>query len=223
MYRLISHILSPGFPGWPGEPTLRIEEHSQIAKGQDSNTYVLHLYNHFGTHIDAPRHFTPDGKRIAEFPIEQFIFNAPLLLDIPKDLGEILSQKELVPYRNRIEKADLLLIRSGVNKFKYTRPEEFTSNGPALHSEAAKYMMDTFPNLRAIGVDWISIASPSFMPDGVYTHQYLLGKHHDRHLFIIEDMNLEELQAERLVRVLAFPLLVDGIDSAPATVVAELD
>jgi kynurenine formamidase len=162
-------------------------------------------------------------KRIAEFPIDEIIFNAPLLLDIPKDLGELLVTEDLVTHRNRIEKADLLLIRSNVNKFKYTRPKEFTSNGPALHSEAAKYLMDTFPNLRAIGVDWISIAPPSFMPDGVYTHQYLLGKHHDHHLFIMEDMNLEGLPSEHLVRVLAFPLLVDGIDSAPATVVAELN
>jgi kynurenine formamidase len=150
------------------------------------------------------------------------VFNKPLLLDIPKNMGEILAKEELIQYRDKIREADLLLIRSGTYQWKQQKPLEFASRGPALHSEAARYLMEEFPSLRAIGVDWLSIASPSFMPDGIYTHQYLLGRFHDHHLFIIEDLNLKDLHAKRLLRVFAFPLLVEGIDSAPATVVAEV-
>ena len=222
MYQLLSHTMSTTDPAWPGEPTLKVEAHSLIERGDNADTYVLHLYNHFGTHIDAPKHFNPLGKRISKFPISTFVFNKPLLLDIPKNMGEILAKEELIQYRDKIREADLLLIRSGTYQWKQQKPLEFASRGPALHSEAARYLMEEFPSLRAIGVDWLSIASPSFMPDGIYTHQYLLGRFHDHHLFIIEDLNLKDLDAKRLLRVFAFPLLVEGIDSAPATVVAEV-
>ena len=41
-------------------------------------------------------------------------------------------------------------------------------------------------------------------------------------MMIIEDLNLVEAANETLVRVFAFPLLIEGIDSFPATVVAEI-
>lgn len=221
MYKLLSHILSPDDPGWPGEPTLEVSAHSRIGPGSVSETYVLRIFNHFGTHIDAPKHFVENGKRIADFPAGTFVFDRPLLLDIPKSFGGLVTPADLSPHAGRLGEADLLLIRSGTTPFRKSRPADYAARGPALASTAAKYLMDEFPNLRAVGSDWISIASPAHMPDGVYTHHYLLGRHHERFMFIIEDMNLTGLDAASLRRVIVAPLFVHGIDSAPATVYAE--
>ena len=101
-------------------------------------------------------------------------------------------------------------------------PDGFSNNGPALLAEGAKYLMDTFPNLRAVGSDWVSIASPANMPDGVFTHHYLLGKHHDHFLFILEDVNLHDLNMSEVKKVIAVPLFIKGVDSTPVTLLAEL-
>lgn len=222
MYRLLSHILSPEDPGWPGAPTLKVTQNSRIGAGSASETYILEIFNHFGTHMDAPKHFVEGGKRIAEFPPEAFVFQRPLLLDIPKGFGEQVIPEDLRPHAGALGTADLLLIRSGVTHFRKSRPADYAARGPSLASSAAKHLMDGFPNIRGVGVDWISIASPAHMPDGVYTHHYLLGKHHDHFMFIIEDMNLAGIDAAALRRVLVAPLFIHGIDSSPVTVYGEM-
>ena len=82
--------------------------------------------------------------------------------------------------------------------------------------------MDHFPALKAIGMDWISLATPLDMEDGIRAHQILLGAEGDGPILIIEDLDLRGLEDERLERVYALPLFVEGIDSAPVTVVAKI-
>lgn len=84
----------------------------------------------------------------------------------------------------------------------------------------SKYLIEFCPNLKAIGMDWISLASYQHQHAGHLSHQYLLGMYHDRYILIIEDLNLEAVEVEEIDTLIALPLRVEGIDSAPCTVIA---
>lgn len=65
------------------------------------------------------------------------------------------------------------------------------------------------------------MASPANPEHGVEAHQVMLGMYKPAFICIIEDMKLSQVNSETLMRVLAMPLLVKGIDSAQVTVLAE--
>jgi kynurenine formamidase len=59
--------------------------------------------------------------------------------------------------------------------------------------------------------------------DGNEAHRILFGRDTEHFICGIEDMNLTDINPDKLRRVFALPLLVDGLDSSVITVLAELD
>ncbi|MDY4594208.1 MAG: cyclase family protein [[Pasteurella] aerogenes] len=220
-YRLISYPLDAKDPGFPGEPTLCCEKHTSIDKGDCYNSSVIHLFNHFGTHFDAPKHFNQSGLSITELPLNRFIYERPLLVDIPKPLGSLIEPQDLEPFLYRIKQADCLLIRTGMEKMRSENPTQYAENGVAVSIQAAQYLIENASHLNAIGFDFISLASPAHPTHGVKAHQIMLGMYQPDFICVIEDMKLSELNADSLIRVLAMPLLVNGVDSSQVTVLAE--
>ena len=222
MYKRISYTLTTRDRAFPGAPTMHIQPFESMEKGDLLNTYQVTLFNHFGTHMDGPYHFNGNGRQLYEMELSRFIFERPLLIDIPKGEGEKVLAEDLLPYGEKIKEADLLLIRSGFGGMRQTDSKVYSERGPAVSSQAARYLVDHFPALKAIGMDWISLATPLDMEDGIRAHQILLGAEGDGPILIIEDLDLRGLEDERLERVYALPLFVEGIDSAPVTVVAKI-
>ncbi len=222
MYKRISYTLNTKDRAFPGAPTMHIEPFESMKKGDILNTYQVTLFNHFGTHMDGPNHFNGNGKQLYELELSRFIFERPLLVDIPKGEGEKVLAEDLLPYGERIKEADLLLIRSGFAKLRQSDNAIYSERGPAVSSQAARYLADHFPALKAVGMDWISLASPLDIKDGHKAHQILLGTEGNAPILIIEDLDLRGLDNESLETVFALPLFVEGIDSAPVTVVAKM-
>ncbi|MDO5054774.1 cyclase family protein [Pasteurella oralis] len=220
-YQLLSYPLDVKDPGFPGEPTLTYDICTSTAQGDVYNSAIIHLFNHFGTHFDAPKHFNPNGLSITELPLTQFIYEKPLLIDVPKTAGTLIEPEDLEPYLAQIQQADGLFIRTGLEQLRVDDPQQYAANGGAVSIQAAKYLIDHASNLKAIGFDFISLASPANPDHGVEAHQVMLGMYKDNFICIIEDMKLSQLNNKTLKRVLAMPLLVKGIDSAQVTVLAE--
>ena len=53
-----------------------------------NNTSIMEFFAHTGTHIDVPFHVDPDGFKMHELEISDFIFEKPILLEIPKKANE---------------------------------------------------------------------------------------------------------------------------------------
>ena len=223
MRQLISYPISSGMPGWPGNPTYSFTPFDSMDRGMADNTYTVTLFNHFGTHFDAPRHFTADGPRITELPFDVFFYHAPLLLDIPKGSREKVEPEDLEPYEERIAACDLLMIRTGYAQVRRDDPEEYSHNSPAVSSRAAQYLRDRFTGtLKAVALDFLSLATPhDDSGDGVLAHQIMLGKFQPGYICIIEDVDMSELP-DRIRAAAAIPLFLEGIDSGPVTMWAEL-
>ena len=58
-----------GSPVYPGDPAPHMEELRRIRLGDECNVSALYACLHNGTHLDAPRHFMPDGQTIDELPL----------------------------------------------------------------------------------------------------------------------------------------------------------
>ena len=215
---LLSHKLAVDTPAFALGPGMQITPLKEISKGGSSNSYSLSFSNHLGTHVDAPNHFDPKGRRISSYGPENFIFSRPILFDLPKQESQLIRIEDLEQRAETIEKADLLLLRTGFQRYRKTDPKKYATRNPGISASGAEYIARSFPRLRAIGVDTISISAVEHREEGREAHRNLLR---DRDYFIIEDMDLAQYP-KNVGRILALPLFVEGIDSAPCTVIAEL-
>lgn len=213
MKRLVrlSYSINASTPLYPGTEPLVIKGARSIRKGDSCNTSVVSMSNHTGTHMDFPNHFIASGKKITDYPIEKLVFKAPLILDCPKTEDEPIRASDL---KGRIKKTtDLLLIRTGF--FRLRGKGIYINRNPYILSETAKWLR-TYPHLRAIGIDCISVASPMHRKEGRETHKILLrGKNP---ILIIEDIDLSH-NLRGLKEVISVPLYIEGIDSSPCTLI----
>jgi arylformamidase len=221
---LLSHPLRADAPTWPGNRSAAAVElvHSYAAGDHDVTT-ALELYSHSGTHVDTPWHFNPDGPAAWQLPIGAFAFDAPVVLEVPKPDGGFITRADLEPHAAALESADLALLRTGWSALRTADPERYVHAGPLLHPDAAHWLIDAHPRLRAIATDAISIGSPREPEASVETHHILtgLGRTDGRFVLIYEDVAIVP-EAARATRVYGWPLLVEGADGSPVTLVAEL-
>jgi arylformamidase len=218
----LSFLLSVDTPVFPGSPSVEVRAFSSLSRGDCSNTFSISFYNHAGTHMDAPRHFYNDGKAITDFRFSEFVYENPIVVNIPKQDSELIMKSDLLKYFDVIKEADLLLIRTGFTKFRSSEPLRYASKSPGFTGETAVYLKKSFPNLRAIGIDFISAAAPEHLETGLEFHRIILDPHRvEGCKFIIEDMDLTQVTSS-LRRVVVVPFLVQGIDSAPCTVFGEI-
>jgi arylformamidase len=69
----ISVPLRDSMVQWPGDPVCRIERVRKMEQGDMCNLTHLSMSVHTGTHMDAPRHFLPDGITMEKMPMEPVI------------------------------------------------------------------------------------------------------------------------------------------------------
>jgi len=223
VYRLLSYPLGATSPVWPGNPpAARTEPLSSIGRGSWANTTLLHLFSHSGTHVDAPKHFNDVGPAAAELPIEAFIFSRPCVVETPKPEGGFIMRAELEPHRAALRQADLCLLRTGWSSLRSADPDRYARQGPLLHPDAGRFLVEDCPSLRGVAIDAISIGSPGYPAESVVVHHVLtgLGRPDGRFLLIFEDLRIDpDLGQAR--RIYAWPLFVEDSDGSPCVIVAE--
>jgi len=223
VFRVLSYPLRHSDPVWPGNPpAVQSEPFQSIADGDVVNTTVLHLFSHSGTHLDAPKHFHDAGPAAAELPIETYVFASPLLLEVPRPEGGLIYREDLEPYAQWLPMADLALLHTGWSRVRAADPERYATEGPGLHPQAALFLMEGFPRLRGVAIDAISIGSPRYQSEAIETHRVLtgVGRTDGRFLLILEDLRIDP-DLNQAVRIYAWPLLIEGSDGSPCTIVAE--
>ncbi|MGD9518796.1 MAG: cyclase family protein [Armatimonadota bacterium] len=220
---LLSYPLRVGGPVYPGEPTLTLDRLADTGAGDPCNSRLLHLFNHFGTHVDGPTHFNPSGPSLDALPIEAFVFQCPGLLDIPKTDDELITAGDLRATLPQGWLCDLLLLRTGFGRVRETDTERYIQHSPGLSPEAAELLFTDLPTVRAIALDTLSVSALAHRDDGRMTHQVLcgLGRKDGRFVLTYEDVNLVPLH-EPPLRVWGLPLLFEDADGAPVTMVAEV-
>lgn len=227
MFVHLSHKVDPKDQAFPGEAVVTIEKDRTIGvDGKPFNASIIHLPNHFGTHMDAPHHFTEEGIDMSELPVERFAFmgDEVLVVDVShrNKPEEVILKEDLERYADQLEGKRLVLFRSGFEACRDSDPDTYCNHGLSFHPDMCRYLVEDFPHVDCIGMDWLSIASPS-NDYGVDAHHWLLGKYTDNFVTGIEDMSMAALEDGRQIEwVTLGPLRVVGIDSAQVNIMARL-
>ncbi len=224
MFLELSYILSEKIPNYPDSVPERFERILSQEKGDVSNTTLVYHYTHNGTHVDAPYHFDSNGWKIHEIPISYFIYENPLFLNFPKGPEEKITLKEVQNVPN-VEKADLLIFRTGFGELREKDPITYRFLFPGLEVDLARFIREELENVKAIMIDFLSV-DPLIEGNqkGFVVHKQLLSKETSskRPVLIIEDVFLEPLIDQNVKRVFALPIRFMDVDGAPVSVVAEI-
>lgn len=219
-YRLLSYPLDRKTPLYGDTRPLKIHLERELNKGDSCNTAIVTFSNHLGTHIDVPKHFDNSGRAIVDYDIEELIFDSPRLIECPKEMNELVMPQDLESYEEDLKGCELLLIRTGF--FKFRGNEKYCTYNPGISQETADWLRRNYPHIRGIGIDSLSITAFQYRDLGRETHRIFFQKegYPGEPLIIIEDMNLAGDLSE-LKKVFVVPLIVEGVDSMPATVIGE--
>ena len=211
----LSHVLDSGTPLYAGAKDIRINSQKSIDKGDSCNTSTLSLPSHSGTHVDAPFHFLPDGKKISDFAPEEWVFKCPKIINIPAIPGQMIRPTDIQERVSREENIDLLLLKTGFERHRLNTI--YWQNGPGISIELAEQLKELFPKVKAIGMDCISVSSLKDRDQGRRVHQLFL----QTGLRIFEDMALSAIgEKDQLSQVIALPLRYLPGDGAPCSIVA---
>jgi arylformamidase len=229
MFKLLSYPLSPDTPRFADNPAVEITIASSIAEGGVANWLSFTTINHNGTHIDAPYHFSNVGKRVTDLSVAELVFTAPVIVDIPKEDGELITDTDIIRHGNAIEGADLLLIRTGwASRYRFADPIRYGSRAPGFHSSAGHYLINELPSLGALAMDLPSASSPIAgepNEEGLEFHRIVLGSYRspdERYVLLVEDVRIDAaLETAQLQRVIVAPLWLQDADAAPVTIFAE--
>src|SRR5256712_6348489 len=174
----------------------------------------MFLISHTGTHVDAPFHFEPKGRKLHEMPLDRFVARGHVLdvRGLPKK-GRILPQhlRTSIGARRPIGKGDAVLLRPRWWE-RHGGTPAYLFDSPGLTRAGANLLLDLGVGL--VGIDTASIDHPD---DATYpAHHALLGAN----VPVIENVaNLSALGSSPFW-LLALPLNLQGTSCSPIRLVA---
>lgn len=170
---------------YPGDPDTKVKIFESIEDGDNCNLSSFEMCSHTGTHVDAPYHFDPDGKKIGD--IRSAVFYGKCSVVTIDDILTGEQMEKILPYcKSRI------LFRSN-------------GNGHIMLS-AAEVIADS--NVVLVGIDSNSIALPH---EECKTHRTLALAD----VAIIENLDLTDIHDGNDYTLCAFPIRLDSLEAAP--------
>ena len=193
-------------PVYPGDPAVEVDTPEALAKGDSANVSRLRLGAHTGTHIDAPAHFLPDARRVAELPLDALLGEARVI-EIPGTVQAIAPEHVSA---DMLAGAERVLFKTRNSSF--WADDAFHRDFTFLTPDAARALVAA--RVRLVGIDYLSVEV--FKSHDHETHRVLLA----RDVIILEGLDLRGI-APGVYELLCLPLkLADGAgDGAPARAV----
>jgi kynurenine formamidase len=218
-YIYLGFPLAVDSPSPPAIPPIELAPFMAMPK-DEANVTMLKFTSHTGTHLDTPGHVIADGLRLTDFIPADFVFNHPVVVDLPLSDTAVVQPEDLEPFLEPGREADLLLFRFGYGPVRRSDPRRYSTRSPGFGVESAEFLRANFPNLRALGMDVPSLSCIEYLDSTFQAHHALLGGS-GRRFLVIEDMNLEQ-DLSGLATVFVAPLLVEKIDGGPCNIIGVL-
>jgi kynurenine formamidase len=217
----LTHAYDGSFPTFDGQPGILYEPAVKFADS-GYQLWKISIYEHTGTHIDAPLHFSADGTSVADLPPEKLI--CPLcIIDItakaaedanamvePADIEAFVSANGAIPAGSCVAFTSGWAAKVGMPEFRNTPDGAFAFPG---FSKAATDMLAGL-DVACIGVDSLSL-DPGNSADFAVHNSWLPGGR-----FGIECLaNLDQLPATGATIFIGAPKHKGGT-GGPARVMA---
>lgn len=213
----LSYFMDANTPLYGGEMGVLVKPDRSIANGDTANTKQITLNNHSGTHIDYPNHFFIEGLTSEYYTAEQWIFHNPYLLLVNAIESDIilLTDEQLNSIPNN---TDFLIIKTGFGQ--YRSQEKYWKYNPGLSSKMYSDLKRHVPELKIVGMDFISITAFQNRELGREAHREFLGGNSP--ILLVEDMNLSELFSSPKLLICS-PMMIAGLDGSPVTIIAKVE
>src|SRR5690606_1164873 len=188
MLRLLSYTIDPQAPTFMRFSAPHTVPLQSIERRNNINTVEYQLHSNSGTHLIAPRHVHREGYDVASLPVDRFHYERPVVIDIqPPSTGPI-TQQELSAYAEDIGTADLLLVRTGWSAMRQQNPGTYGRGNPGFDVSAGLYLIEKFPDLKAVGMDFVYPSSAHHPSQGLAFQQVILGSADpERFILLIAD------------------------------------
>ena len=160
----LTHKLTRAFAFTPGRLSMEAVEGSGVKAGMAMNRVCI--VEHTGTHLDAPRHFAPEGASVGDLSVDQLM--APLVVvDIrakaKADRDARIDRNDLLAWERRhgrIPAGSCVAMLSGWNPLaELARYNELSAaerrKSPGFDPAAIAFLMQR--DVKGIGVDTLSI------------------------------------------------------------------
>ena len=209
----LSVTISLGMTVFPGDPGVRLELKDSFPDDVCQVT-MLHFGSHTATHVDAPRHFLPEGTVIDDVPLDSFVGSAiafRVIFDGKTEDGHpIMTISEA--QKSRIQEHDRIIFSTGWER--HTATPQYFRNYPVFSEELLAFLASKSPKL--IGADLPTLASAS---DPFHMHRLLFR---NQTVFAEGLVGLAPLCEKRFF-FSAAPLKLDGGDGSPVRAYAVLE
>jgi arylformamidase len=189
-----------GMVVWPGDSEVQVERLLELEKGDPFNLTQCSFSAHTGTHVDAPRHFLPQGAAIDALPLDAVLGPCRVVrIQDPEAVRPAELPGDLQPGERVLFKTD--------NSLKYNSLREFIETFVYVSREAAEALVAA--GVRTVGIDYLSVGG--FSQDLAETHVILLSAG----IWIVEGLDLSSVESGRY-ELACLPLRLVGADGAPA-------
>lgn len=176
------------------------------------NATTLSLYSHCGTHMDAPRHFLPDGATLDQQDLSVCVGKASVVNLAPAEPKQLIGVEDLGEFAESIEPGARLLFRT--DWYKRFGTPEYRNELPRISLALAEWLVER--KVAMIGVEPPSVADVNNMPELTEVHQTLFRGN----VLIVEGLaNLDQI-ATSTVDFIALPMKITGGDGSPVRAIA---
>ena len=130
--------------------------------GMGRNGSICNASIHLGSHMDGEKHFYPAGRTIGEVPLNEWV-GPGVIADISQMVSNssVYTPKMINDVVN-IKKGDILIIKTGWNKYGWCSPESdefrYMVKHPGPSPDFSQWAADM--HLKWIGVDAVSADHP---------------------------------------------------------------
>ena len=146
----ISLPISESLAVWPGDPSVKIEQLSHIAKGDNATVSLLTMGAHTGTHVDAPKHFILDGNGIDTLDLDILVGQTIVVeaLDVTSLTAPVLESLSIPHGFERI------LFHTRNSQLWEKESSTFNSEYVSIPEDGAKWIVSR--GFRLVGIDYLS-------------------------------------------------------------------
>lgn len=185
---------------WPGEKGLRTTTVRAFSKDQ-VHVSDLAIGAHTGTHLDAPKHFLPNGKPLESVPLDNLVGPCRVLkLEMGKRKDVRLEDLR----RFNIKRGERLLFNLGNSTHLFAK--RFHEDYVAIGNEAARFL--AAQKIKLIGVDYLSVERRGNPGHPVHVSLLKAGT------AIVEGLNLQNVKPGKYTLV-CLPLRIVGVEASP--------
>jgi arylformamidase len=200
----ISLTLRQRMPVYPGEPPPLLEPTSQMERGEPYNLSRLTVSTHTGTHIDAPRHFLPDGTSVDQIPVDALVGPALVVqMAVEQEITAADLEASAIP-----PGTERLLFKT--RNSRLLDDDDFRRDFVYVTLDAARWLVER--GVRLVAIDYLSVERMDAQPNIV--HQTLLRAG----VVIVEGADLRQV-APGPYLLACLPLKIEGADGSPVRAV----